>query len=194
MSLILRKKCQDLLDSNGMSKFHVGINSVKQMEIQTECGKSVCTIKGVSFSRAIPNMGEIDYAVELMDAFIGTHRKVLKAYLKQFDIVAGLKEIKNTTNITIVRGSYNNTWNKFTYEKNNWRVVYYLYPEDRADENHVDVSYNKDKVQTLKDVRSPKLSMKMFDEVVKIHHLRQAQDDERTKLKEISAELSTCNI
>ena len=72
--------------------------------------------------------------------------------------------------------------------------MYYLYPEDQADENHVDVSYSKDKLQTLKDVRSPKLSMKMFDEVVKIHHLSKAQDEERDKLKEISTELSTCNI
>jgi hypothetical protein len=47
------------------------------MQLATECGKPVTTIKGVQFSRRSPTMGEVDYAVELLDAFLIKHRDTI---------------------------------------------------------------------------------------------------------------------
>jgi hypothetical protein len=86
MSLVLRQKCQQLLDDNNLSMLHADINAHNYyMELATECGKPVTTIKGVQFSRRSPTMGEIDYAVKLLDAFLVKHRDIIyKAVNKMF--------------------------------------------------------------------------------------------------------------
>ena len=78
MSLTLREKAQPLLDQHGLVNYHVGISSQKQMQIHTECGQLVVGVKGVTFSRQDPTLKEIDYSIELLDAFLAKHIVLLK--------------------------------------------------------------------------------------------------------------------
>lgn len=83
MSLMLRKKCQPLLDSAGLANYHIEINDYKNVDVTGPCGKTFFTISGITFTRTNPSNAEIDFAAELLDNFLDAHivhiTKVLKA-------------------------------------------------------------------------------------------------------------------
>lgn len=71
MSLMLRKACQPLLDNVGLNNYHVSIDPPsKLLRIDGECGDTLAVVKGITFTRINPTNQEIEYAVELFDAFI----------------------------------------------------------------------------------------------------------------------------
>ena len=99
MSILMRKAAQELLDSNGLSSFHVRINN-KHLTIVGECGQPLVTVRGIKFTRDDPSQKEIAYAVELLDAFILKHKhsienlmdKKKKAAAYKVDALVHLKE------------------------------------------------------------------------------------------------------
>lgn len=86
MSLQLRQLCQPKLDGMGLSKYHVRIESRKyhtrNMLIVGECGKALTSISGIEFSRNNPVKAEIEYAVELLEAFLVKHGVDIKAFVQ----------------------------------------------------------------------------------------------------------------
>lgn len=87
MSLILRRTCQPILDKAGMQNFHIEMNEQQRvMEITTECGKSIVSVKGVNFSRKSPGKAEIEYAAELLEAFIMKYKKAILKYVALKDV------------------------------------------------------------------------------------------------------------
>ena len=78
MSIILRKEGQELLDGLGLQNYHFAIADNNDMRIVGECGKPLCTVKGVMFTRKTPAMREIDYALELADAYLAKHLPLLR--------------------------------------------------------------------------------------------------------------------
>ena len=83
MSLLLRKECQPVLDTYGLSTYHVDINCNNFLQITGECGKPLVVISGIRFSRSTPSKAEIGYAKELLDAFFGKHKAVVDEFIKQ---------------------------------------------------------------------------------------------------------------
>jgi hypothetical protein len=74
MSLLLRKATQDLLIKFNLGEYHIDINQELDMVIVGECGNYLCTVKGVTFSRKSPTKAEINFAVELLNKFLTTHK------------------------------------------------------------------------------------------------------------------------
>lgn len=81
MSLILRQSCQSILDANGFWNFHVEINNDLEMYIAGECGQPFCPVKGVKFSRRSPSTREVQYAAELLDAFMAKHAAAMRDFI-----------------------------------------------------------------------------------------------------------------
>jgi hypothetical protein len=77
MSLILRKLAQEKLDAAGFPNIYADINNSLYMQLSTECGRPIAQINGVSFSRKAPTNAEIDYAVELLEAFLVKHKTTM---------------------------------------------------------------------------------------------------------------------
>jgi len=51
MSLIVRKKCQEILDGAGLSEYHADISVNNNLMIVTTCGKQLFSISGIKFSK-----------------------------------------------------------------------------------------------------------------------------------------------
>lgn len=95
MSLLLRKDFQDVLDKiPELVNLHASINKNKQLELVTECGKSVVTIQGIKFTKLSPTHAERAYAIELFQAFINKHFSLLCDYLTLLYKVKNRKEIQ----------------------------------------------------------------------------------------------------
>jgi hypothetical protein len=82
MSLLLRKACQPLLNSVGISETHVSINDNKRLAIVGQCGQPLITIHGIVFTRKEPTKAEIEYCMELLEEFFDLHIKKILAYMK----------------------------------------------------------------------------------------------------------------
>ncbi len=83
MSLMLRKKCQIILDSYNLQNYHVTISEeTKCLKIVTECGKPMANIEGITFSRICPTKDEIVYASELLQDFLTTHKVQFGLYVQ----------------------------------------------------------------------------------------------------------------
>ena len=83
MSLIFRQLAQELLDSNDLPMLHADIHPQRYtVQISTECGKPLTELNGVQFSRRSPTMAEINYAVELLDAFLIKHGQTIRDAIK----------------------------------------------------------------------------------------------------------------
>jgi len=82
MSLILRKQCQDVLDTFKLQEYHTAISESQNcLKIVTECGKPLVNIIGIKFNRQQPTIAEIEFAVELLTAFLGTHAPTINSYI-----------------------------------------------------------------------------------------------------------------
>jgi len=80
MSLILREKCQPLLDDVGLDLLHVGITQ-KYFTIVGGCGKTLVTLGGIQFGSNNPTKRELDYAVDLFREFLRLNTKKLTDYV-----------------------------------------------------------------------------------------------------------------
>ena len=97
MSLILRDLCQSFLDDVGLQNYHVEIAQNKQLTIVGECGQTLVTIKGVTFSRFAPTKEEINISMPLFNAFLVKHIKTLKEYVatkEELQKLPSLEEVK----------------------------------------------------------------------------------------------------
>lgn len=81
MSLILRQKCQPILDAAGLQKLHVGLSS-NYMSLHGECGQQLLMVRGIQFASKNPKVGEMNYAEELFAAFIEKHSKAILDFIK----------------------------------------------------------------------------------------------------------------
>lgn len=82
MSLVLRKKCQSLLDGVGLDMYHIQVNEDnKYLEVAGECGQTLVTIQGIRLSKMAPGEAEIELALELFDAFLARHAATFKAFI-----------------------------------------------------------------------------------------------------------------
>lgn len=84
MSLLLRKACQPILDAANMPNHHVEIdinNMNKHLHIVGECGQPLIQIQGITFSRNTPTKTEIEYAAELLQAFLVKYHSKIDEYL-----------------------------------------------------------------------------------------------------------------
>jgi len=96
MSLILRKQCQDALDTFGLTKYHVQIQEQgKHLAIVGECGKPLIHIFGIRFTRLVPSGIEIDYATDLFDNFLGIHGGMIKEYIIKAKAFKKVKKVKD---------------------------------------------------------------------------------------------------
>jgi len=82
MSLILRKECQDVLDNFSLNNYHVAISDNKSLRVVGECGKPLFSVRGIVFSRNTPSAKEIEYAVELLEDFLGTHILIINEMME----------------------------------------------------------------------------------------------------------------
>jgi len=106
MSLMLRKTCEECLYKAGLESFHVQINTDnKYLEIVTECGKPFVSVSGITFARLTPTIAEIDYAEELLTAFIIKHKIAIDR------VILKSKKINNQIDLVDV-------YPKFSFEVN----------------------------------------------------------------------------
>lgn len=114
MSLVLRKKCQPVLDSAGLGNYHVAMSSNLNLLIAGECGQPLIVISGIAFSKKAPTNGEIDYAVELLQDFVDSHLPTIKAFNKSV-IDANKLKIPQITPDFSVDVNYRNEVNGIKY-------------------------------------------------------------------------------
>lgn len=94
MSLMLRKACQEILDNEGLSQYHAEIGPHrKELQIVTECGQPLVQIWGIRFNKLTPTGNEIEYATELLDAFISTHKKDIIKFITAKKNLGAFKDI-----------------------------------------------------------------------------------------------------
>lgn len=132
MSLMLRKACQEILDENGLGRFHARINdSTKCLTISTECGKPLVTLAGIQFNRVQPSAAEIEFATELLDSAIAKYRNQFTAYLKVWAELQAMPE-PDHDNFTIqqVSGYRQPAYWKVEYEQKNGASVQYTTKDD----------------------------------------------------------------
>ena len=94
MSLILRQMAQDKLDAAGFPNLHADIDVNLHLSIKTECGKPLVSIFGITFSRKAPTIKEMEYAIELFEAFLAKHNSTIT---KALDLQKQLNDLVEPT-------------------------------------------------------------------------------------------------
>lgn len=114
MSLMLRKKCQTLLDNVGLDMYHVQVQDAnKYLQIVGECGKPLCSIEGIRLSRAAPNAAEIELALELFDAFLAKHAGTFKSFIAakaRADQAVIPESVDNLPSCVVQKHAYQDHW------------------------------------------------------------------------------------
>ena len=188
MSLILRKTCQPMLDDNGLGNFHVDISREKTLAIVGECGQPFVYVTGVSFHKFQPTRVEIDYAAELLDAFLVKHLSKMKRYLKKKAEFALMESPKSETKeYNIVIGGYGYKGPRITYTDSCFRVGINLKRELES----IEVVSRK---VMLSEVESYSFDEKKADKMVnKLSEYIEYRNTKNT-LEELKSDLSKCDI
>ena len=203
MSLMLRKNNQDVLDSYGLSDFHVEIDDgyYKTLQIVGGCGKPLVSVPGIRFTRTQPTKVEIEYATELFMNFMDIHGKLIQTYVVKAKILAAKDELPKSL------GKF--TVQKITESFNNVLKSYRLDFIDGPLKYSYDISPNMKKV-TFYSVNiaknaniktAPSQFTKYTDNVsslvkegkkfIKWYYDRKKETEAVEKLH---AEISTCNV
>ena len=104
MSLKLRKACQSVLDKGSLANYHIRVNeNNRAMTLVGECGKPLVAIYGIKFSSISPSNAEIEYAAELLDAFLTKHLHTIQKAIKAKQAANELKAPAKPDNVTINR-------------------------------------------------------------------------------------------
>lgn len=186
MSLLFRKKVQPILDKVGLANYHVAINRYKNVEIQGECGQSLIVIGGIEFSRVGPNGKEIDYAVELMQDFVDTHKVLIGEFN---DAVTELTKARTTMG---KNPDMSDRWhydNEVRYTDGCFEV--YLSKNGKV---HVNTNRNSKKPYTVKvinDFKLDPLKLKIAQKYIKDAEL---VNKARSKVNKITEKLGKCDI
>ena len=176
MSIILRREGQELLDGLGLDSYHFDINSNKNMVIVGECGKPLCNVKGVTFTRAAPPTAEIKYALELADAYLTKHLEVLKEVIK-------LSSYEDTLDMDPINTNYSTgDLQSIEYETSDFNF--------KLDSKGF--LYSVVKIHTsATSIIVPKAILKEHDATVKQFEKRRIH---LKKVKELTKQLNSCSI
>jgi hypothetical protein len=170
MSLIVREKCQQMLDAVGLDNLHASLDQSRCLTIALECGQPVVTITGIQFSRKEPSMKEIEYASELFNAFLLKHTAVLREYVSKRQALIEQTMPKN----------YSMHWRdsaQYTTEK----VSYIL-----SGSGKVEITFTPG--------TTPKINNKIINQLKLIVTQHQQYNKDKTALNEKIQNLTTCNI
>ena len=190
MSLMLRKACQPILDESNLQNYHTEIDNDsgdRCLRIVGECGKPLMQINGINFSRAAPTKVEIEYATELLQAFLVKYKNKIDKY------VTGLR--KNGTEPTdkdvktyIGYGSI-----EVAYTDSETVTVTIEIREDGGTKVDVRVNPN-DSLITLIDLSNFKHNPKMLVKAKAFAKKLSAWNIESARLQGLQEKLSVCNI
>ena len=194
MSLLLRKKSQEILDQFKLDAFHTAIcEQTKCLKIVSECGKPFVTIVGIKFNKITPSNAEIDYAAELLISFLNAHIVEIETYLILLAVFKKKPEVKNSINgFKIIKSVMN--------KENYFRVFYrddifdyiYNFNEDIITARTLTVNSNN-------EIKPKELINFKFNEVrfkeAKQHLLSYKKYlEEKESIQKIKDALSVCTI
>ncbi len=89
--LLLRQACQPLLDDKGFTQFHVEIDHNKNLAIKGECGQTIVSLSGISFTKRTITSKERDFAISLFTKFLDKNHKKLQDFVKVSKITKDIK-------------------------------------------------------------------------------------------------------
>ena len=93
--LLLRKRCQPLLDKLGLHKLHITVDGSKYLVIAGKCGQTIMSINAIRFnSSSIVGEEEREYAVELLEAYLDSYEVKLLKYVELKESQASLENTK----------------------------------------------------------------------------------------------------
>ena len=194
MSLLLRKKSQEVLDQFKLSNFHTAIcEHTKFLKIVSECGKPFITIVGIKFNKITPSNAEIDYAAELLISFLNAHIVEIETYLILLAAFKKKPEVKSNINGFKIIKSVVNKENYFRlfYCDDIFNCMYSL-SEDIITASTITVN-NNNEIKT-EELINFKFNMTRFKEA-KQHLLNYKKYiEEKENIQKIKDTLSVCTI
>ena len=182
MSLALREKSQPLLDKNGFHNYHVGISDSKDMQVLTECGQLVVNVKGVKFSRLEPTLKEREYALELFDAFLVKHNRMLKEIIRAKTEAQNIVAVEHE-GFSTPRYRSDKTEAIYSFDKRN-SITF-----DSEGKVKIDMSF-----KTVKEFNAFKIPLRMSKQAKEIIDARIAMAKNSKVIQELNAELTKCAI
>lgn len=182
MSLLLRQACQPYIDDMGLFHLYADISNkpYRNLTLYNECGRAVCTISGISFSRQNPGQKELEYATELFNAFLVKHGALFVKYKQN------LQAYKNIP-IPLIDPKYGAyfTGRNLIYKDNYLKVTL------EKDLTISELSCIPKKTLSFDDVKLDKVlyatMCKVLDEYLKRKNIKDS-------IEEILSEISSCNI
>lgn len=187
MSLLLRKGCQDSLDAAGLGVYHVEITNNNYLGLVGECGQPLVTIHGIKFNRSTPSVAEIEYAVELFEAFLVKHKTNIMKYLKATQAFKLKDEI--TLPDSLSETSYRN---EFSYKQGDFKVEF-QFTKSKGIEN-IEIK-SKSKVPiTITEATKMKINKKLLEANIKAIKDRLVYRELEQKVADMYSELSKCEI
>lgn len=200
MSLMLRKRCQPSLDDAGLANYHVDIHNqrydAKHLCIVGECGQPFVTLHGVSFAKLTPTRAEIDYAAELLEDFLGTHKLKIDAYLEAahtFKAKTPPPDTYDDERIRITSG-YRMPENGVQYRDGYFNVVV------EADGNIRNISISENYKSVLKTPITKQVLLSLtfdndlYEEAMQFRNDYAAYVEELKEVEELKMALSRCEI
>ena len=85
--ILIRKECQEILDAVDLGQFHIESTSNRSkyypdsLQLTTECGKPLLSIKGIPVKSTRYSKAEREYTVSLFDAFLTKYLSEIKEYV-----------------------------------------------------------------------------------------------------------------
>ena len=194
MSLMLRKKCEDILNDTFLQSFHADIDlDTRYLRIVSECGKPLVTISGIVFSRVVPTNAEIEYCADLLDVFITKHKKEL------FSVIELQKKVNNAVDLVNKYPQYDfNTTSSYSAAPSMILYVDSIFVIRIYINNKIKISIDNKQEETSKDIIKEVLEGTIDRKHVKIvQGIMEEwvqQDEERQELHKAIRLLSICEI
>ena len=194
MSLMLRKKCEDILNDTFLENFHVDIDpDTRYLRIVSECGKPLVTISGIVFSRTTPTNAEIEYCADLLEVFITKHRKEL------LSVIELQKKVKNANNLVNKYPQYEfNTTSSYSEAPSMLLYIDSIFVIRIYSNNKIKISVDNKQEEISKDIIKEVLEGTIDRKQVKVvQGIMEEwiqQDKERQELHKAIRLLSICEI
>lgn len=191
---MLRKECEDVLESFGLGHLHASVSNHFKLAIVSECGKPFMVIQGIQFNRLIPSTKEITYAAELLDTFLGIHALDILEYISSNEKFKKLK--------TPVNSEYDCSFipkDLYTKDKNYSVLAYIdnLFTIELTTFNS-DIKLNIKKsivnLEMLAEVRNYNTNKKKLAKAIEFLSKFHNYYDEQYRISELKNHLSVCNV
>lgn len=194
MSLMLRKKCEEVLNNTYLENFHADIHQdTKVLQLVSECGKPLVSVNGITFSRNAPTNAEIEYCSELLTIFINKHRADIEKVLTL------QKQIKNFPDLRkqypeytfITKNSYVKNPSSITYTD----TIYFIRVYIKGDiEIEIDKQVARKSRNIIKDVLDGDIDKGLAQKVRIVALQWMKQYKTQLELNAAITHLSTCEI